>query len=35
MATRRHMFTPERKESKISIKFVRYNNQGSHSKIIE
>ena len=35
MATRRHMFTSERKESKISIKFVRYNNQGSHSKIIE
>jgi hypothetical protein len=35
MANRKHMFTPERKESKISIKFVRYNNQGSHSKIIE
>lgn len=35
MANRKHMFTPERKESKISIKFVRYNNHGSHSKIIE
>lgn len=35
MANRKHMFVPERKESKISIKFVRYNNQGSHSKIIE
>ena len=32
MANRKHMFTPERKESKISIKFVRYNNQGSQSK---
>jgi hypothetical protein len=29
------MFLPERKESKISIKFVKYDNRGSRSEIIK
>ena len=35
MAIKRYMFMPERKESKISIKFVRYDNRGSRSEIIK
>jgi hypothetical protein len=35
MAIKRYMFIPERKESKISIKFVRYDNRGSRSEIIK
>jgi hypothetical protein len=35
MATRRHLFTPEKKESKISIKFVKYDNRGTRSEIIK
>jgi hypothetical protein len=29
------MFTPEKKESKISIKFVKYDNRGNRSEIIK
>jgi hypothetical protein len=35
MATRRHLFDTEKKESKISIKFVRYDNRGTRSEIIK
>jgi hypothetical protein len=35
MAIKRYMFTPEVKESKISIKFVKYDNSGSRSQIIK
>jgi hypothetical protein len=35
MATRKYMFTPEKKESKISIKFVKYDNRGNRSEIIK
>ena len=35
MATRRHLFAPEKKESKISIKFVKYDNRGTRSEIIK
>jgi hypothetical protein len=35
MAIKRYMFIPEIKESKISIKFVRYDNRGSRSEIIK
>ena len=35
MAIKRYMFTPEVKESKISIKFVRYDNSGNRSQIIK
>jgi hypothetical protein len=35
MATRRYMFVPESKESKISIKFVTYDNRGTRSEIIK
>jgi hypothetical protein len=35
MATRKYMFVPEKKESKISIKFVTYDNRGTRSEIIK
>ena len=35
MATRKHLFETEKKESKISIKFVRYDNRGTRSEIIK
>lgn len=35
MATRKHLFAPEKKESKISIKFVKYDNRGTRSEIIK
>ena len=35
MATRKHLFEPEKKESKISIKFVKYDNRGIRSEIIK
>ena len=35
MAIKRYMFTPQVKESKISIKFVKYDNSGSRSQIIK
>lgn len=34
MATQKHLYQPEVKQSKISIKFARYNNTGQTSKII-
>jgi hypothetical protein len=34
MANQKHLYTPVKKESKISIKFARYNNEGSQSRII-
>jgi hypothetical protein len=35
MATRKHLFDVEKKESKISIKFVKYDNRGTRSEIIK
>ena len=35
MASRRHLFIPQKQESKISVKFVRYKNTGIRSEIIE
>jgi hypothetical protein len=35
MATRKHLFNTEKKESKISIKFVRYDNRGTRSEILK
>ena len=34
MANQKHMYTTEKKQSKISINFVRYNNKGITSEII-
>ena len=34
MATQKHLYVPKTKISKISINFVRYNNEGSRSHII-
>lgn len=35
MASRRHLFLPQKQESKISVKFVRYKNTGTRSEIIK
>ena len=35
MANQKHMYLPEQKQSKISITFARYSNQGSLSEIIK
>ena len=35
MATRKHLFEVEKKESKISIKFVKYDNRGIRSEILK
>ena len=35
MANQRHLYTPVKKESKISIKFARYDNKGRNSTIFE
>ncbi len=35
MATRKHLFDIEKKESKISIKFVKYDNRGIRSEILK
>lgn len=35
MAVRKHMFRTAKKKSKISVKFARYNNDGSKSRIID
>ena len=35
MANQKHLYTPEKKESKISINFARYNNRGKISEIIK
>ena len=34
MANQKHLYTPQKKESKISINFARYNNKGYHSEIL-
>ena len=34
MANQKHLYMPEKKESKISITFARYTNQGNNSEII-
>jgi hypothetical protein len=34
MANQKHLYTPEKKESKISINFARYRNDGSNSQLI-
>ena len=33
MANQKHIYMPEKKESKISIKFARYDNSGSASRL--
>ena len=35
MANQRHLYTPVKKESKISIKFATYDNKGRHSTIFK
>jgi len=35
MATQRYSFSPVKKDSKISIKFARYNNNGRYSEILK
>jgi hypothetical protein len=35
MANQKHVYLPEKKESKISINFARYTNNGSLSQIIK
>ena len=35
MANQRHLYTPIKKESKISIKFARYDNKGKSSTILK
>jgi len=34
MANQKHMYTPEKKQSKISINFARYSNSGNSSQLI-
>jgi hypothetical protein len=34
MANQKHMYTPEKKQSKISINFARYSNSGKSSQLI-
>ena len=34
MANQKHLYLPEKKESKISITFARYSNKGDISEII-
>jgi hypothetical protein len=34
MANQKHLYTPQKKQSKISINFARYNNKGKTSQII-
>ena len=35
MANQKHIYIPEKKESKISITFARYSNDGNNSQLIE
>ena len=35
MANQKHLYTPNQKQSKISINFARYNNQGLTSEIMQ
>jgi hypothetical protein len=34
MANQKHVYLPEKKESKISVNFAKYANTGNQSKII-
>jgi hypothetical protein len=34
MANQKHLYTPSKQKSKISINFARYNNKSTQSKII-
>jgi hypothetical protein len=34
MATQKHLYTPQKKQSKIKINFARYDNKGNTSEII-
>jgi hypothetical protein len=34
MATQKHLYQPEKKQSKINVNFARYNNKGNISEII-
>ena len=34
MANQKHLYTPQRKESKISINFARYTNKGTLSELL-
>jgi hypothetical protein len=34
MATQKHLYVAEKKQSKIKINFARYNNKGNTSEII-
>ena len=34
MANQKHLYTPSKQKSKISINFARYNNASNHSRII-
>jgi hypothetical protein len=34
MAIQKHLYQPQKKESKISINFARYNNKGRTSELI-
>jgi hypothetical protein len=34
MASQKHLYMPEKKQSKISINFARYNNKGNISQLI-
>jgi hypothetical protein len=35
MANQKHLYMPEKKESKISINFARYRNDGNQSQLIQ
>lgn len=35
MANQKHLYMPEKKDSKISINFARYSNDGSTSQLIK
>ena len=35
MANQKHLYQPQKKESKISLKFARYSNEGNISKILK
>jgi len=35
MANQKHLYVPEKKESKISINFARYSNDGNISQLIQ
>jgi hypothetical protein len=35
MANQKHLYIPEKKDSKISINFARYSNDGSTSQLLK